>query len=159
MTRTTPEENFIDVLSSCPTIILLTVPLSICSSVSPPEKWKQQNLFTQQNEVPKWYEGAAFTGTAPWLCSLTSMPSLAKQDVRIWTRFVSWTQALENELNFWLCYLQDACRWANYLTSCWVSVSSSVNRLKITYFVLLMGGTNEIGHQRPWHSTWLRVCA
>lgn len=45
MSRTTPEENFIDVLSSCPTVILLTVPLSICSSVSPSEKWKQQYLL------------------------------------------------------------------------------------------------------------------
>lgn len=32
--------------------------------------------------------------------------------------------------NSWLCHLQDGCPWANDLTPLWVSVSSSVNRLR-----------------------------
>lgn len=38
----------------------------------------------------------------------------------------------------WLCHLQNTCPWANYLSSFLVSISSSVNRLKITSFAGLL---------------------
>lgn len=44
----------------------------------------------------------------------------------------------------WLCHLQNTCPWTNYLSSLLLSISSSVNRLKITSFAWLLYRMNEI---------------